>query len=81
MIRVVNRETGEMLGTIQDADLEIMRQALEEEGEDDRDYFLADDTLELLVQRGLSSDAQTLLRNGFKDGAIEFGAVGILSDS
>ena len=47
MIRLVNRETGDVLGTIQDADLETMRQVLEEEGEDDRDYFVAEDTLDL----------------------------------
>ncbi len=73
MIRLVDRETGEMLGEIQEADLEVMRKTLEEEGEDDRDYFVAEDTLELLIERGLSSDVQALLRKGFKDGELEFG--------
>ena len=73
MIRLVNRETGEMLGTIQDADLEIMRKALEEEGGDDRDYFVAEDSLELLAEQGLSAEAQSLLRNSFKEGAVEVG--------
>jgi hypothetical protein len=73
MIRLVNRETGEALGTIQDADLEVMRQALEEEGGDDRDYFIAEETLELLAERGLSAGTQSLLRNSFKEGAVEVG--------
>ena len=57
MIRLVNRGTGDMLGTIQEADFEVMRKALEEEGEDDRDYYVVEQTLETLAEQGLSSDA------------------------
>ena len=74
MIRLVNRGTGDVLGTIQEADFEVMRKALEEEGADDRDYYVVEQTLETLAEQGLSSDAQSLLRNAFsKDGDLEFG--------
>lgn len=73
MIRLVDRETGKVLGTISDADIEIMRQALEEEGGDDKDYFIPEESLEVLAEQGLSASTQTLLRNNFKEGAIEIG--------
>ena len=72
MIRLVNRGTGDVLGTIQEADFEVMRKALEEEGEEDRDYYVVEQTLETLAEQGLSSDAQSMLRNAFsKDGDLE----------
>ena len=70
MIRLANRGTGDVLGTIQEADLEVMRKALEEEGEDDRDYYVVEQTLETLAEQGLSSNAQSLLRNAFSDGTF-----------
>ena len=74
MIRLVNRGTGDVLGTIQEADLEVMRKALEEEGEDDRDYYVVEETIGMLAEQGLSSDVQSLLRNALsKDGDLEVG--------
>lgn len=40
MIRLVNRGTGNVLGTVQEAELEVLRAALEEEGTEDRDYYV-----------------------------------------
>ena len=64
MIRLTNETTGNVLGEISDADFEIMRKALEEEGPTDQDYYINEETIQLLAEQGLSSAAQDLLRSG-----------------
>lgn len=66
MVRLVKKDTGEELGIVEDGDLEVMRRLLEEESATDTDYYLTEDTLELLAEGGLSLAAQSLLRKALE---------------
>lgn len=66
MVRLVKKDTGEELGIVEDGDLEVMRRLLEEESATDTDYYLTEDTLELLAEGGLSLSAQSLLRKALE---------------
>lgn len=54
MIRLRNKETGAELGSITEEDLQFLIDNLEEEWEEDQDYFLNRQTLEMLKDRGAS---------------------------
>jgi hypothetical protein len=62
MITLTNLETNQPIGTIGDADLQVLIDALEEESSEDRDYFIDERTIELLEQRGASSALIAMLR-------------------
>jgi hypothetical protein len=59
-IELYDVETGGSLGEIPEEQLRIMRDVFEEESEEDRDYWIDADSLELLAQRG--ADRQVLDR-------------------
>ncbi len=71
MIRLVDKTTGKIFGEVAEADVEVMRRALEEEGSTDQDYYINKETLELLIEGGLSAEAQALIRRGL-EGSGEF---------
>jgi hypothetical protein len=48
MIDVYNNETNELIGSITDADLRVLSDGLEEESEDDTDYYIDRATIDLL---------------------------------
>jgi hypothetical protein len=48
MIDVYNDETDELVGSITEADLKVLIDGLEEESEDDRDYFINQATIDVL---------------------------------
>jgi hypothetical protein len=48
MIDVYNNETGELIGSITEADLHVLMDGLEEESEDDQDYFVDRATIDVL---------------------------------
>ena len=50
------------LGTIDDADLQLLRDQLEEESEEDTDYYITPMTIEFLEQNGASSDLVQILK-------------------
>ena len=52
MIDLYDSETNRLLGSVSDADLQALVDALEEESEDDRDYYINADTIDLLAGRG-----------------------------
>jgi hypothetical protein len=52
MINLYESESGLMLGTISDADLKVLIDALEEESSEDRDYYINADTIDLLSPTG-----------------------------
>jgi hypothetical protein len=54
MIRLRNKETGDELGSISEDDLQFLIDNLEEEWEEDKDYYLSRQTLEMLRGRGAS---------------------------
>ena len=51
MIELYNAETDQLVGTINETDLQALADALEEESADDRDYYINVDTIDLLVGR------------------------------
>jgi hypothetical protein len=52
MIDLYNVETNQLIGSIGDADLQVLADALEEESEQDRDYYINADTIDLLAPNG-----------------------------
>jgi hypothetical protein len=62
MISLVNASTNSPIGEIGEEDLEVMIDVLEEESEEDQDYFIDAPTIELLEDRGASAQLLSLLR-------------------
>lgn len=62
MIALRNKDTGEHLGTVTDAELQILVDALEEESRDDTDYYINAETIDLLAREGASDQLLNLLR-------------------
>jgi len=48
MINLYDTESNRLLGTVSDADLQALVNALEEESSDDKDYYINADTIDLL---------------------------------
>ena len=61
MPRLFRLDTGDDIGTITDAQLAFIVEQLEEEHDDDKDYFIDRDTLELLSDNGGDPDLLALL--------------------
>lgn len=49
MINLYDCESNRLLGTVSDADLKALVDALEEESSDDHDYYINAETIELLA--------------------------------
>jgi hypothetical protein len=52
MIDLYNAETNQPIGTITEADLQILIDSLEEESSEDQDYYIDAATIDLMVDRG-----------------------------
>jgi HEAT repeat protein len=52
MINLYDCETNRLIGTVSDADLQALVDALEEESPTDRDYYINAETIELLADKG-----------------------------
>jgi hypothetical protein len=61
MVDLYNAETNQLLGSVDDPDLQVLIDALEEESSDDQDYYINAATIDMLAQRG-SSTLIALLR-------------------
>ena len=48
MIDIYNNETGELIGTITEADLQVLADHLEEESSEDQDYFIDAPTIDVI---------------------------------
>jgi hypothetical protein len=70
MIDLYDDGTGALLGSITEADLMVLVDALEEESSDDRDYYIDAPTLDLIADGRPSDHLLSLLRTalGSKDG-------------
>jgi hypothetical protein len=55
------------IGTVNDAQLKFLVDALEEEHDDDKDYFIDRDTMELLSDNGADPELLGLLEKGLGD--------------
>jgi hypothetical protein len=75
MVTLTIPASGATVGEISDDDFRLMQSVLEEEGPDDTDYWIDQNTVELLAERGGSAQLITALRNaltGTPDG-VEIG--------
>lgn len=63
MITLRDKESGGTLGSITEADLQVLIQALEEESQADRDYYIQAETIDLLEEQQASPELVSLLRN------------------
>ncbi len=70
MIDLFNAETNEMLGSITEADLQVLIDRLEEESLEDQDYYITADTIDVLGDGRASDHLLQILRNalGAKEG-------------
>ena len=72
MIKISNKETGEFLGRISEADLQFLADQLEEESIKDRDYYIRAETIEGFKVKGASEHLLEVLQGGIRaDKAIE----------
>ena len=62
MIELYDKETGEALGGITDAQLQFLIAQLEEESHADRDYYINRDTLDGFEESGADASLLALLR-------------------
>jgi hypothetical protein len=66
MIQLKNKETGSLLGTIDESDLNFLTDNLEEEWEEDTDYYLDRATLDMLKERGASDALMEILERAMR---------------
>jgi hypothetical protein len=60
-------DTGDAIGDISDQQLAFLVEQLEEEHDEDRDYFIDRDTLELLSDNGADPELLALLEKAIGD--------------
>lgn len=68
MIQLRNKQTGASIGEITEEQLQFLIDHLEEESDEDTDYYLNRTTLDMLKEKGLDGSFQTLLENAFGGG-------------
>jgi hypothetical protein len=62
MIDLYNATTNQFIGSVSEADLQVLIDVLEEESSDDTDYYINEETLDLLAEGGASPQLVSLLR-------------------
>ncbi len=67
MPRLIRLDTGTEIGTINDNQLAFLVEQLEEEHDDDKDYYVDRETLDLLSDNGADPDLLALLEKGMGD--------------
>jgi len=63
MITLSLKDTGAVLGTIEDADLQVLVDQLEEEHGGDNDYYVSPGTIDILEESGASAGLLNILRD------------------
>jgi hypothetical protein len=73
MVKVYNKATNELIGRISEDELAFLQDQLEEEGLDDKDYYLRRETIdEFAASSGATEHLVTVLRTGLRnDEAVE----------
>lgn len=61
-VRLIDRESGVQIGEISREQLADLQEALEEEFEEDHDYFITADTLDYLREQGIDAGLVERLR-------------------
>ena len=67
MPRLIRLDNDTEIGTINDAQLKFLVDQLEEEHDDDKDYFIDRDTLELLSDNGADPELLAMLEKSMGD--------------
>lgn len=67
MIKLYDSETGAALGRITDEQFTFLEDHLEEESEDDQDYYFDQATIDVLEQEGADAELVALLRRALGD--------------
>ncbi len=67
MVTLSLKDGGAVLGSIGDADLQVLVDQLEEESETDTDYYINGMTVDLLEQNGASPEMVAMLRAAVGD--------------
>ena len=67
MPRLIRIDTGDDIGTISDAQLKFLVEQLEEEHDEDQDYFIDRDTLELMSDNGADPELLGMLEKAIGD--------------
>ena len=67
MPRLIRIDTGDEIGTINDKQLTFLVAQLEEDHEEDQDYYIDRETLELLSDNGADPELLVMLEKGLGD--------------
>jgi hypothetical protein len=67
MVELRDKETGRIVGSISDEQLQFLIDQLEEESDTDTDYYIDDATLEMFAARSIDPKLLTLLRGALGD--------------
>lgn len=67
MIQLHDKESGLALGSISEDDLQFLIDHLEEESDDDVDYYLNRSSLEIFKNKGISPSLLTILESALGD--------------
>jgi hypothetical protein len=67
MPRLIRIDTDDDIGTINDAQLEFLVEQLEEDHEEDQDYFIDRETLELMSDNGADPELLAMLDKAIGD--------------
>jgi hypothetical protein len=62
MYRLYDNQTGTLLGEVSDEQMQVMMSLLEEESLDDRDYYVNQDTVDMLIDAGAGVGLVALLQ-------------------
>jgi hypothetical protein len=62
MHKLYDNQTGEVIGTISEAQLQFLKDQLEEESLEDQDYAIEGMTLAFFEEQGIDTELLTLLR-------------------
>ena len=68
MIDLFNQATNALIGSITDADLKVLQDALEEESDHDRDYYIDAETIDLIADGRATDHLVGLLRKALGSG-------------
>jgi hypothetical protein len=66
VIQLHDKDTGALIGTITEEQLEFLIGELEEESGDDQDYYINEDTIDIFEEAGADKALVSLLRGALK---------------
>jgi hypothetical protein len=67
LLKLINQETGTTIGEINDTEVRFLIDMLEEESVEDADYFINQDTIDMLEVRGGDPALIAVLRSAVGD--------------